>query len=83
MLRIRNSISFKITGIYRCHNINVENFNNQMKEYLTLNKNIKYHYIVGDFNINLLKTSNQLLTRPNSFEGSCIDNMFIKSKIAM
>lgn len=101
ILRVKNSMSFKITGIYRCHDINVENFNAQMKEYLILNKNVKHHCIVGDFNINLLKTefiSEQFLetmlssnyvncfsdiTRPNSIEGTCIDNMFIKSKTAL
>lgn len=100
MLRLKNSMSFKITGIYRCHDINVDNFNVKMKEYLILNKNVKHHCIVGDFNINLLKVdfiAEQFLetmlgsgyvncfsdiTRPNSLEGSCIDNMFIKSKIA-
>lgn len=101
ILRINQAMSLKITGIYRCHDINVDNFNVQLKEYLNSNKNVKNHCIVGDFNINLLKTdfiSEQFIetmlslnyvncfsgiTRPSNLEGSCIDNMFFKSKTAI
>lgn len=56
MLRIKNSMALKITGVYRCHEINVENVNTEMKEYLIQNNNTKHHCIVGDFNVNLLKS---------------------------
>lgn len=99
IIKTKNNTRIKISGLYRSHDIPKEIFNTELRNYLETNKNIKHHCIVGDFNINILKSdgnsdmfvSNLVdmgyipffsdVTRPNNLEGSCIDNIFVKSNL--
>ena len=44
----------KITSIYRCHNLTKEEFVKNLVIFLKDNKNNKNHFLIGDFNINLM-----------------------------
>ncbi|CAG5084915.1 Protein of unknown function, partial [Cotesia congregata] len=94
---LMEDIFLKISGIYRCHDIDKDEFIRNLSSYIDANSKVKNHILVGDFNINLNNTDchSELLlsclldmnyhpyfnntTRPNNYNGSCIDNMFVKS----
>lgn len=104
-IKIGNNMSFSISAVYRCHDLSELKLIDAIKKIMTRNDNsqVKNHFIVGDFNIDILKTSDfseKLLnnffdsgylplfgsvTRPNDIseinEGTCIDNMFVKSDL--
>ena len=50
----KNNLQIKISAIYRCHTLNKTNFIKNMKNFLDNNKNKNNHFIVGDFNIDLI-----------------------------
>lgn len=101
--KINKNETFLISGVYRNHDIDKDNFmNNIIGCFLEKNKKTKNHLIAGDFNINIMDTDDKTLdyvnnfleykyiplfnqiTRPNLSanrvqDGTCIDNMFLKS----
>ena len=57
-----NGNDFKISTIYRCHDLPEQNFLQSLNEFLLNNKKIQNHCIMGDFNIDILtndQTSNE------------------------
>lgn len=57
IINCNSSCKVKISGVYRCHDYEQKLFISNMEEFLALNKKIKNHYIVGDFNIDILQDS--------------------------
>ena len=55
ILQLSNSQSIKITGVYRCHDYDVDSFNKDLKQFLLDNINIVNHVILGDINQDLIK----------------------------
>ena len=56
-ITLNNSKSLQISSLYRSHQLPEITFINSLKKFLNENKNIKNHYIIGDFNINILETN--------------------------
>lgn len=48
------SEQIKITGVYRCHYYNKKSFIKDVKNYINQNNKYKNHYIIGDFNIDMI-----------------------------
>jgi hypothetical protein len=57
-ITLKDNKSIKITGLYRCHNIQKTDSLSTLKDYLHVNKNVKNHLIIGDYNIDLLEQNN-------------------------
>ena len=57
-----NDSYIKISGLYRSHDITKENLIKDFYKYLVRSKKIKNHCIVGDFNIDILKSDNNSTT---------------------
>ena len=55
ILQLSNSQSTKITGVYRCHDYDVDSFNEDLKQLLLDNINTVNHVILGDINQDLIK----------------------------
>ena len=88
------STKFKITGLYRCHDLKKESFLKSLKVFLNNNKNFANHCLVGDFNFNLMNLDEDCECLLNSFlvkgylpnfskvtmtrYGSCFDNVYSK-----
>lgn len=54
---IENTQKIEISAIYRSHDISEIDFILHIKNYLKIKRNIKNHLIIGDFNIDILKTN--------------------------
>lgn len=65
-IKIFENFSFGITAMYRCHDLEETIFLNNLKQIMDKNKS-KHHFIVGDFNINILE-SNEI---SNNFLENC------------
>lgn len=54
---LKNNAIFRLTGVYRSHDINKENFvKNILSQFLQSNASLKNHLILGDFNVNTFDT---------------------------
>lgn len=49
-----NNQPIRISAIYRCHNLNKLSFTEELKIYLQNTNKINNHFIIGDFNLNIL-----------------------------
>lgn len=49
-----NNLCLNITALYRTHNIQKSKFNDIINNYLSANSNLKNHFMVGDFNMNII-----------------------------
>ena len=58
-IELENNTKFKVSGVYRCHSIEKDEFIDSLKVFLDVNKNCKNHCIAGDFNIDLLVSNEQ------------------------
>lgn len=58
-LELQNKNKFKISGIYRCFDLDVNNFIENLNTFIKNSKDVMNHVIVGDTNIDILK--NELL----------------------
>ena len=67
ILEFENDNNFKITSIYRCFGIDKLTFIQNLKQLLLENLHLKNHYIVGDFNIDLLNIDSVGDTFLNNF----------------
>ena len=91
---INNNETGRISATYRSHSIKKLEFVNSIKKYINCSINIKNHMIIGDFNIdnisheflNNFSEKEYLpcflgITRPanDGCNGTCIDNIFLKS----
>ena len=103
-ITLQNNSKLEISSLYRSHDISQINFNYNLNKYLILKKKVGNHFVIGDFNTDILKDdliSNDFLnnfldkgyyhgfigtTRPydlNTERGTCIDNIFVKTKTIM
>lgn len=93
-ISIENNIKLVISALYRSHDLHKPEFIIELKFFLDITKKIKNHLIIGDFNIDIMKLDNnsqeflnnflESITRPsdnNIAEGTCIDNIFIKTNL--
>lgn len=55
-IKMKNDIPIEISTIYRSHKLTKSEFISSLNNYLITMKNAKNHYIIGDFNIDLLTT---------------------------
>ncbi len=56
IIKLKGNKNLKISGIYRCQDIPKENFIDAITKFLDVNKHGNNHFLVGDFNINLLNS---------------------------
>ena len=70
-----NNVSIKISGLYRCFGLPKDEFIKCMNSFLLANKSIKNHYIVGDFNIDILKTDSD----SEQFYNNFLENEYLPS----
>ena len=61
IIKLKNDVSIKITSLYRCHNVKKLDFISVIKNIIDKEKNTKNHIIVGDFNLNIIDTSNSII----------------------
>ena len=66
-IQTNNKNNLKILGLYRCHNLKSSNLINSLKVFLNQNKHINNHFILGDFNIDIINTSNDSENLLNNF----------------
>lgn len=71
-IKLNNNKSIKVSGVYRCHDVNKESFVNLLSTYLS-DKHGKNHVIAGDFNFNL--QSVEQIT--NLFMSTFLDNGYL------
>lgn len=55
IVELSNKSSLKITGLYRCHDYDVDDFVADLGRFIVSNKLVKNHVIVGDNNLDLIK----------------------------
>lgn len=97
-IKFNDKITLLISAVYRCHDLSETKLIATMKK-LMCYKKVRHHFIIGDFNINILNNdifSDELLnscysagfyplfktvTRPNDANGTCIDNMYVKTNL--
>ena len=60
IIKLNNNISIKVTSLYRCHKIKKSDFCSYIQHIIQNEKNTSNHLIVGDFNMNIMDTSNCL-----------------------
>jgi len=75
-----NGLEYVVTGCYRSPSDNIDAFLCYLNNYLTQSPDFKNHIICGDFNIDILKSSNlKVINYLNIFAGfgfySCINNV--------
>lgn len=54
-IKMSNGSNVEISALYRSHSLNKTDFINSLNTYLRDKKNCKNHFVIGDFNIDLIK----------------------------
>ena len=74
IIKLKNNVSIKVTSLYRCHKVKKSDFISIIKNIIDKEKYTPNHIIVGDFNINIMDTSNKLVNEylNNYFEAGYI-----------
>ena len=57
-IKLNDGKTLELSAIYRCHDMTKLSFINNLQNYLITKKKIKNHLILGDFNIDILETTN-------------------------
>ncbi|XP_034946175.1 uncharacterized protein [Chelonus insularis] len=73
-LKVNNNKPFKISDVYRCHDINIKDFIPTFKLFLNGHCQTSSHIVVGDFNINLIKSD----VLVDKFINNFLDTVYIQ-----
>lgn len=76
-LNINDNEIFRISAIYRSHDIPKTEFILSTKRYITENKNVKNHCIVGDFNIDIMSKDKYEKNINQEFLNNFLANEFL------
>ena len=55
IITLKNNSKLEISSLYRSHDKSQINFNFNLNKYLIVKKDVKNHYVIGDFNADILK----------------------------
>ena len=69
-IMIGNNVRIKISGVYRSHDAEKKTFTHFSNKFMKQNFKVKYHVIIGDFNIDILGPENDNC----EFLLDCLDN---------
>lgn len=71
-LQLENKIACKLSVTYRCFDLDINEYIEKINCFLIANKKIKNHLVMGDFNIDLLKKTQET----NNFLNNFLENEY-------
>lgn len=72
-IKLNNNTSIEISAIYRPHDLPKMEFITELKSYMNFKRKVKNHFLIGDFNIDILKIDNYSQEHLNN----CLEQGFI------